>query len=147
MPNFATAVVMGHLGRDPETRYLPSGESVTNVSVATTRKRKDGETTTWWRGAVWGKRGEALAQYLKKGDPVLLTGEPFQREWTDQQGATRISLEMDVRDWAFASGKGDREQGGQPPSPQQRQQPQTANQAHMAAQAQDDFNPDADIPF
>lgn len=141
MPNFAQATVIGHLGADPDTRSLPSGQTVTNVSVATSRKRQDGETTTWWRGAVWGKRGEALAQYLRKGDPVLLTGEPFQREWTDNQGTTRISLELDVRDWSFVGSKADRQQGGQPA------QPQTANQAHMAAQAPLGPEPDDAIPF
>lgn len=108
MPNFASVTLIGHLGRDPETRHTAGGQSVTNITLATSRKRQGTETTTWWRGAVWGQRGETLAQYLGKGDPVLIVGEPYQREWTDQNGQSRLSMEVDVRDWSFVGGKGDR---------------------------------------
>lgn len=127
MPSFAQATLLGHLGRDPETRRTPSGESVTSVSLATRRKRKNGETTTWWRATLWGQRGEALARYLRKGDPVLLSGEPFQREWTDSQGVTRISLELEVRDWSFAGSKAERQDAAPPtarlPATQERAAP------------------------
>ena len=85
------------------------GNSVTGFSLATNRKRGDDDLTTWWRCSCWGKRGEALAQYVGKGDPVLVVGEPYQREWTDQNGQTRLSMEVDVRDWSFVSTKADRQ--------------------------------------
>jgi single-strand DNA-binding protein len=136
MPNFANITLVGHLGRDPEIRQTAGGQSVTNIALATSRKRQGTETTTWWRGAVWGQRGEALAQYLGKGDPVLIVGEPYQREWTDQSGQTRLSMEVDVRDWAFVGGKGERQVAATPtPAPLPQRQ---------AAPAQDY---DDDVPF
>ena len=148
MPSFANITLLGHLGRDPEVKQLPSGNTVTNISLATSRKRQDGEITTWWRGAVWGARGEAMARFLKKGDPVLIVGEPYAREWTDQQGASRVSMEVDVRDWSFASSRSEAAQGGFASPPEQR-----AAVTHQTAQppAQpptgNGFDPRDDIPF
>ena len=101
MPNYATATIIGHLGRDPEVRYTADGGAVVGFSMATSRKRKDEETTTWWRVSMFGKRGETLAKYLTKGDPVLVTGEPFLRDWTDKEGNARQSLELVANDFAF----------------------------------------------
>lgn len=148
MPNHAQVTLVGHLGRDPQTKHVPSGESVTEFSIATSRKRKDGESTTWWRCAMWGKRGEVIARYLKKGDPILVSGEPHMRPWTDNTGAERQSLEVDVREFAFIGGKG--EQQSAPPQQRQASQRMDAgNRASMAAQAPggapEDF--DDDIPF
>lgn len=110
MPNFASITLIGHLGREPESKYTPDGTAIVGFSMATTRKRRDGEITTWWRCTVFGKRGEALAQYLHKGDPVLVQGEPFVRAYTTKEGEERTSLEIEVREWAFVGGKGDRQQ-------------------------------------
>jgi len=145
MPNHAQCTIVGHLGSDPATKQTPGGDSVTEFSVATSRKRKDGESTTWWRCAMWGKRGETIAKYLKKGDPILVSGEPHIRPWTDNTGAQRQSLEVDVRDFAFVGGKGD-----QQAAPRQTSERMDAgNRASMAAQAPagatDDF--DSEIPF
>ena len=135
MPNFANVTLIGHLGKDPETRHTASGQSVTGFSLATSRKRKDDESTTWWRCSCWGNRGEALAQYLGRGDPVLIVGEPYQREWTDQNGQARLSMEVDVRDWSFVSSKGERSATA----------PAAAPQGQPSAAAGQDF--DGDIPF
>ena len=131
MPNHAQVTLVGHLGHDPSTKQTPGGESVTEFSIATARKRKDSETTTWWRCAMWGKRGETIARYLHKGDPILVTGEPCMRPWTDKDGAQRQSLDVEVRDFAFVGGKGEQQAAPQP--------------APMSGGACADA--DADIPF
>lgn len=118
MSNFASVTIVGHLGRDVDTKFLPDGTLVANFSIATSRKRKDGEVSTWWRCALFGKRGEALAQYLHKGDPVLIQGEPYLRTYTDKEGSERQSLECDVKEWAFVSSKGDRQESGGYTAPQ-----------------------------
>lgn len=140
MPNYAYAHVMGHLGQDPETRHLPDGTPVVTFSVATSRKRKDEELTTWWRCSLFGRRGEVLAQYLRKGDPVLVRGEPYLQPWTAQDGTQRTSLKMLCDSFAFVGGKG---QAQQPPAPDA-QQPPDAQQAPAPA-AGGTF--DDDIPF
>ena len=107
MPNYAHVTLIGHLGQDPETRHMPNGDPVVSFSMATSRKRKDQETTTWWRVSLFGRRGETLAQHLRKGDPVLVSGEPMLRPWTDKEGSPRTSLEVVANDFAFIGGKRD----------------------------------------
>ncbi len=138
MASFASVVLIGHLGRDVDTKFLSDGTLVANFSIATSRKRKDGEVTTWWRCVLFGKRGEALAQYLHKGDPVLIQGEPYLRTYTDKEGSERQSLECDVKEWAFVSSKGGQSGGGYaaPQASKQKADPQTPV---------DDF--DDSIPF
>jgi single-strand DNA-binding protein len=108
--------IVGHLGRDPEMRYTPSGQPVTSFSVATNRKwtGNDGqqqEETVWFRVSVWGKQAEACNQYLSKGRLVLCegrltadkdTGAP--RIWTDQEGNPRASYEMTAYQTKFLGG-------------------------------------------
>lgn len=140
MASFASVTLVGHLGRDVDTKFLSDGTLVANFSIATSRRRKDGEVSTWWRCVLFGKRGEALAQYLHKGDPVLIQGEPYLRSYTDKEGRERQSLECDVKEWAFVSSNGDRQEGGGYASPAQ-SKPKTDSQAP----AGNDF--DDDIPF
>ncbi len=111
MANFASVTLVGHLGRDVDTKFLSDGTLVANFSIATSRKRKDGEVTTWWNCTLFGKRGEAIAQWLHKGDPVLIQGEPYLRSYTAKDGSERLALEVDVREWAFVGGKGERHEG------------------------------------
>jgi single-strand DNA-binding protein len=140
MANFASVTLVGHLGRNVDTKFLPDGTAVANFSIATSRKRKDGEVSTWWRCVLFGKRGEALAQYLHKGDPVLIQGEPYLRSYTAQDGTERQSLECDVREWAFVSSKGDRQAGSGYASPQ-------ASKPKADFQAPVDGGFGDDIPF
>lgn len=140
MANFASVTLIGHLGRNVDTKFLPDGTAVANFSIATSRKRKDGEVSTWWRCVLFGKRGEALAQYLHKGDPVLIQGEPYLRSYTAQDGTERQSLECDVREWAFVSSKGDRQAGSGYASPQA-----SKPKADFQAPVDDGFGDD--IPF
>lgn len=77
--SFQTVIIVGNLGRDPEMRYTPSGQAVTNLNVATSRQytTNSGEKvkeTTWFRVSVWGKQAESCNQYLRKGSKVLVEG-------------------------------------------------------------------------
>ncbi|HMQ51874.1 MAG TPA: single-stranded DNA-binding protein [Anaerolineae bacterium] len=112
-------VIVGNLGRDPEMRYTPSGQAVTNFSVATTRKWSDGngqtrEETIWFRVATWGKLAEVCNQYLSKGRQVFVegrlaadpqTGGP--RVWQAQDGSSRASYEITALEVKFLGGRGD----------------------------------------
>ncbi len=106
MPSFATCTLMGHLGRDPETRPTTGEGSVTTLKLAVTRSSKVGgekrEETTWWRVAIWGTRGVQAAKFLRKGSCVIVSGWPLVREYRDQDGATRSSAELVNADWSFA---------------------------------------------
>lgn len=116
--SYQKIIVAGNLGRDPEMRYTPSGQAVTNLSIATNRRwtGADGqpqEETIWFRVSAWGKRAEICNQYLSKGSGVIIegrlspdrrTGEP--RIWTDQQGTPRASYEITAENVTFFGGKG-----------------------------------------
>lgn len=155
MPNFAQVTLAGHLGQDPQSRQTPGGDSVTSFSLATNRKRKDGDTTTWWRCTCWGRRGEVIAQYLRKGDPILVSGEVCNRPWTDNDGNQRMSLDVDVRDFTFLGGKDAAQSaqnghgGGYSSQPvQQSPVAQNAPQTQPAGMVSDPgFDPNEDIPF
>ena len=113
MPNFANVTLVGHLGRDPETKFTPSGTGIVSFSLATSRKDGQGhETTTWWRCTCFGKRGEVIAQYVKRGDPILVQGEPSLREFSKKDGSPGHSLEVVVNDFAFIKGKRDADGDG-----------------------------------
>ncbi len=96
--------VTGNLGADAELKTTPKGDTVCEFRVASSAGRKGSESTTWVRCALWGKRGEGLAQYLTKGTPVCVVGEMSVREYTSQ-GATKFSLEVRVHDVALQGGK------------------------------------------
>jgi single-strand DNA-binding protein len=107
MSNFATQTAAGFLGKDPETTTV--GETTkTTLCVPVTLylgKNQDGtakENTTWWYAQVWGKRGTQAAEYLAKGKPVIVTGTPNVRAWTDNEGKARYTAELLNADWAFA---------------------------------------------
>jgi single-strand DNA-binding protein len=111
--------IVGHLGKDPEMRYTPSGQAVTHLNIATGRKwtTSDGqqqEETIWFRVSVWGKQAENCNQYLSKGQLVLVegrltadkeTGGP--RVWTDQNGKTRASYEISAFEVKFLGRRSD----------------------------------------
>jgi single-strand DNA-binding protein len=110
---YQRTIVVGHLGRDPEMRYLPSGTPVTNFSVATSRKWTDAEgqqqeKTTWFRVAVFGKQAESCNQYLAKGRLVLVEGTVDASAWTDRSGECRASLELRAFRVQFLGGRGER---------------------------------------
>ncbi len=116
---YHTIIIVGYLGRDPEMRYTPGGQAVTNFNVATSRQYtgSDGQQvkeTVWFRISVWGKQAETCNQYLKKGRSVLVegrlnadlaTGGP--RIWTRQDGTAGSSFEVTAQTVRFLSRQGE----------------------------------------
>jgi len=92
-------ILIGNLGRDPEVRYMPSGDAVANISIATTETWKDKngekqEKTEWHRVAMFGKTAEIAGEYLKKGSQVYIEGRLETRKWTDKEGQERTTTEV-----------------------------------------------------
>jgi single-strand DNA-binding protein len=100
MASVNKVIIVGNLGRDPETRYLPSGEAVTNISVATTDTWKDKtsgekkEATEWHRVSFFGRLAEIAGEYLKKGSQVYVEGSLRTRKWQDKEGKERTTTEI-----------------------------------------------------
>jgi single-strand DNA-binding protein len=100
MASVNKVIIVGNLGADPETRYLPSGEAVTNIRVATTDKWKDKasgemkEATEWHRIAFFGRLAEISGEFLKKGSQVYVEGTLRTRKWQDKEGHDRYSTEI-----------------------------------------------------
>jgi single-strand DNA-binding protein len=113
---YQKTIVVGHLGRDPEMRYTPTGVPVTSFSIATTRKWSNAsgepqEKTTWFRVTCWRKLAESAAQYLKKGQAVLVEGDIDASAWTDKEGSPRASLELTASNWRFVGSRGEGGEG------------------------------------
>jgi len=109
---YSKTIIVGHIGRDPEQRFTPSGKSVVNFSVATNRSwtDQDGqrqEKTTWFKATAWGKLGELCAQYLTKGRLVLVEGEIDASAWTAQDGTARATLELNANNVRFLGSNGE----------------------------------------
>lgn len=107
--------IIGHLGRDPEMRYTPSGRPVTTFSVATTRswKTSDGERreeTQWFNVVAWGSLAEICNQYLKKGRQVYIEGRLQTRRWEDDDGNKRSTTEIVAREMIMLGDRRDREE-------------------------------------
>src|SRR5256884_527909 len=105
-------ILVGRLGRDPETRYTGSGQAVANFSVATDESYKDrnGERqkrTEWHKIVVWGKQAEIAQQYLKKGSLVFIEGRIQSREWQDKEGQKRTSFEIVATNFRMLGGRAD----------------------------------------
>lgn len=153
-------IIVGNCGQDPETRYLPSGGAVTNVSVATSESWKDKNTgeqqerTEWHRIVFFNRLGEIAGEYLKKGSKVYVEGSLRTRKWQGQDGSDRYTTEIVASEMQMLDSRGGMEGGGgyqqqapqQNRAPQQNQAPQQQNQApQQAPQGMDSF--DDDIPF
>ena len=105
-------ILVGRLGRDPETRYTGGGQAVANFSIATdeTYKDRNGERqkrTEWHKIVVWGKQAEIAQQYLKKGSLLFLEGRIQSREWQDKEGQKRTSFEIVATNFRMLGGRGD----------------------------------------
>jgi single-strand DNA-binding protein len=99
MASVNKVIIIGNLGRDPETRYMPDGGAITNISVATTDKWKDKngemqEKTEWHRVAFFGKLAEIAGEYLKKGSQVYVEGRLQTRKWQDKDGQDKYTTEI-----------------------------------------------------
>ena len=121
-------ILVGNLGRDPETRYMPSGGAVTNVALATSESWNDRNTgerqerTEWHRIVFFNKLAEIAGQYLTKGSKIYIEGRLQTREWTDRDGNKRYTTEIVARDMVMLGGRGDSGGGGgggdsEPPLP------------------------------
>lgn len=102
-------MIMGNLGADPELRHTPAGQSVTTLSVATTRAYTDREgleqkATEWHRVVVWGKQAETCAHYLSKGRGVFVEGRLATRSWEDHNGEKRYATEIVASSVQFLGG-------------------------------------------
>ncbi|MBK9325654.1 MAG: single-stranded DNA-binding protein [Hydrogenophilales bacterium] len=99
MASVNKVILIGNLGRDPEIRYLPSGDAVANLRIATTDKFKDKsgepqEVTEWHSVAFFGKQAEICGQYLKKGSQIYVEGSLRTRKWQDKDGNDRYTTEI-----------------------------------------------------
>ncbi len=136
-------ILIGNLGADPDTRYMPSGSAVTNIRIATSESWKDKqsgdqqERTEWHNIAFFGRLAEIAAEYLRKGSQVYVEGRLRTRKWQDKQGNDRYTTEIVANEMQML---GSRQGAGAPAmtgSPPQSSQP--------SAPSSDDF--DDDIPF
>lgn len=121
MASFNKITIVGYLGKDPEIKYLTSGDGICSFSVATTERKKDKsgdyqDSTLWFRVNVWGKQGEACNQYLSKGSQVYVCGRLSQQTYTDRDGNVRTSLDVRADDVQFltTSGEGQQKSESQP---------------------------------
>ncbi|MCL1057378.1 single-stranded DNA-binding protein [Shewanella gelidimarina] len=128
-------ILVGNLGQDPEVRYMPNGNAVANITVATSESWKDPqgqkqERTEWHRVVMFGKLAEITGEYLRKGSQVYLEGKLQTRKWKDQSGQDRYSTEVVVDQGGQMQMLGGRGQGQAPGAPAQGgyQQPQQAPQ-------------------
>jgi single-strand DNA-binding protein len=110
-------ILVGRLGRDPETRFTGAGQAVCNFSLATdeTFKDRSGERqkrTEWHKIVVWGKSAEIAQKYLKKGSLIYLEGRIQSREWTDKEGQKRTSYEIVATNFRMLGSRSDSMGGG-----------------------------------
>jgi len=121
MASVNKVILIGNLGKDPETRYLPSGDAVANFSIATTEKFKDKsgamqEHTEWHRISFFGRQAEIAGEYLKKGSPVYVEGRIRTRKWQDKEGQDRYSTEIVGDRMQLLGGRGGAESMGREPA-------------------------------
>src|SRR5512147_1024019 len=111
-------ILVGNLGKDPETRYMPSGSAVTNLTLATSESWKDKQTgeaqerTEWHKIAMFGRLAEIAAEYLRKGSQVYIEGKLRTRKWQDKEGKDRYTTEIIARDMQMLGGRGGAGGGG-----------------------------------
>ena len=106
-------ILVGHLGQDPETRYMPSGSAVTNLRLATSEAWKDKnsgdqqERTEWHSVAMFGRLAEIAAEYLRKGSQVYIEGRLRTRKWQDRDGNDRWTTEIVANEMQMLGGRAD----------------------------------------
>lgn len=156
MASVNKVIIIGNLGRDPEVRYLPSGEAVANFSVATTEKWKDKsgesqEQTEWHRVSFFGRQAEICGEYLRKGSSVYVEGRLQTRKWTDKDGNERSTTEIRGDRMQMLGGRGggsaemrEPDYGGASESAPPARKPAPAGSAKKSS-GFDDL--DDDIPF
>lgn len=117
-------ILVGNLGNDPETRYMPSGGAVTNISIATSESWKDKQTgqpqerTEWHRVVFFNRLAEIAGEYLRKGSKVYVEGSLRTRKWQDQSGQDRYTTEIVANEMQMLDSRGGAGQGGDYQQPQ-----------------------------
>ena len=153
MASVNKVIILGNIGRDPETRHMPSGDAMTTISIATTDSWKDKntgekkETTEWHRVTFFGKLAEIAGQYLKKGSSVYVEGSLRTRKYTDKDGIEKYATDIRADSMQMLGGKPSEAQQASEhrqsaPAPQRNQQ--AAQQSRPAPNFSD---MDDDIPF
>ena len=143
MASINKVILVGNLGADPETRYMPNGDAVANIRLATTESWKDKasgekkEITEWHRVVFYRKLAEIVGQYLKKGSSVYVEGRIRTRKWQDKDGQERYTTEIEANEMQMLGG---RQSGDSAPS----EKPQRNAQGAPRASIED---MDDDIPF
>ena len=146
MASVNKVILVGNIGKDPETRYMPNGDAVTNITIATSESWRDKngekqEKTEWHRVVFFKKLAEIAGQYLKKGVPVYVEGRIETMKWTDKEGVERYSTEIIADKMQMLGSKGESQGKRENSQPTERQvPPATKNGAGF-----DDM--DDDIPF
>ncbi|WP_427111525.1 single-stranded DNA-binding protein [Proteus mirabilis] len=154
-------ILIGHLGQDPEIRYMPNGGAVANLTLATSESWRDKQTgemrekTEWHKVIIFGKLAEVAGEYLKKGSQVYIEGSLQTRKWQDQSGQDRYTTEVVVNvggTMQMLGGNGGNQAGSQKPQSQgwgQPQQPQAPKQAssNQTPQSEPPQDWDDSIPF
>jgi single-strand DNA-binding protein len=165
MASVNKVIIVGNLGRDPEIRYMPSGDAIANIAVATSYKSKDRNTgeqkelTEWHRISFFGRLAEIVGQYLKKGSSVYVEGRLQTRKYTDKDGIERYATDIIAENMQMLGGRqgmggGDSYGGGDdmgydaPPSrPAPRQAPPAPAARPQPKPAPTFSDMDDDIPF
>lgn len=118
MASVNKVIIVGNIGKDPETRYAPNGDAICNITVATTDSWKDKQTgekkeqTEWHRVSFYGRLAEIAGQYLRKGSAVYVEGSLRTRKWQDKEGQDRYTTEIRADSMQMLGGKQD---GGETP--------------------------------
>ena len=143
-------ILVGNLGKDPETRYMPSGSAVTNLTLATSEQWKDKQTgdqqerTEWHKIAMFGRLAEIAAEYLRKGSQVYIEGKLRTRKWQDKEGKDRYTTEIVADEMQMLGSKGGGAGAGAPAA-SSAQRPAAVNDSGVDSGPPGDF--DDDIPF
>lgn len=150
MASVNRVILIGNLGRDPEMRYAPSGDAITNFSIATTDTWKDKsgakqERTEWHRISMFGKLAEIAGEYLKKGSTCYIEGRLQTRKWQDKEGNERQTTEVVADRMQMLGGKGSNDDSTKSSSPQPSQSAQKPDEHKPEGSGFDDF--EDDVPF
>jgi single-strand DNA-binding protein len=143
-------ILIGNLGRDPETRYMPSGGAVTNITVATSETWKDKNTgeqqerTEWHRVVFFNRLAEIAGEYLKKGSKVYIEGSLRTRKWQGQDGQDRYTTEIVANEMQMLDSRGG---GGDAPYARPEQQSGSNQSAPAQSAPVDNGGFEDDIPF
>ncbi len=151
---YSRVIIVGNLGRDPEMRYLPSGDPVVNFTVAVGRRRRgtDGnwvDETDWFRVNCFRRNAEVADQYLKKGSQVLVEGQLQIRQYTGNDGVERTSVEVNCDNFTMLGSRDDASGGFSQAGGGQRsgQRDGGDQQQPRKEQKEDDFDDFDDVPF